>query len=203
MTDRFGDWCCETLFTPPEQRAGMGEPVKIRKLDIDSSLIKMFFFSGKTSYFSFRPTERVLLLVLCLELRQQEAGQHLLARVLVVVRLEVEHRLGLVLRQPEGLQVEVRHREGEVGQPVAAHVEHVQLGARADLVGQVEQLVLAQGEHAQVDEVADGGRELLEAVAVHVEVGQPGQVAQAGGQLADVVLGQDQLLQTDTSEENE
>ena len=145
----------------------------------------------------------MLLLVLGLELRQQEAGQHLLARVLVVVRLEVEHRLGLVLRQPEGLQVQVRHREGEVGQPVAAHVEHVQLGASADLVGQVAQLVLAQGEHAQVDEVADGGRELLEAVAVHVEVGQPGQVAQAGGQLADVVLGQDQLLQTDTSEENE
>ena len=47
-------------------------------------------------------------------LGQQVAGEHLLPGLLVVLRLELEHGLGLVLRQPHGLQVQVGQREGQV-----------------------------------------------------------------------------------------
>ena len=38
--------------------------------------------------------------------------------------------------------------------PVPRHVQHVQVAAVARLSGQVGQLVVAQGQHAQVDEQA-------------------------------------------------
>lgn len=47
-------------------------------------------------------------------LGQQVARQHFLPRALVVLRLELEHGLGLVLRQPHGLQVEVGQGKGQV-----------------------------------------------------------------------------------------
>ena len=141
-----------------------------------------------------------VVLALALVLREEEAGEDLLAGVLVVVGLEVEHGLGLVLGEPQRLQVEVGEGEGEVRQAVARDVEHVQLLAGADLVGQRAQLVLPQREDAQVDEAAHLGRQRLQPVAVDVEVGQARQVPDAGRQRGDVVLGQHQLLQAGASE---
>ena len=81
-----------------------------------------------------------VILVLEFVLRQEEAGEDLLAGVLVVVGLKVEHGLGLVLGEPQRLQVQVGQGEGQVRQPVAGDVEHVQLLARADLVRERAQL---------------------------------------------------------------
>lgn len=50
-------------------------------------------------------------------LRQQHAGEHLLPRVRVHVRLEGEERLGLVLRHPQGLQRQHGQRERQVLEP--------------------------------------------------------------------------------------
>ena len=141
-----------------------------------------------------------VIVALVLVLRQEEAGEDLLAGVLVVVGLKVEHGLGLVLGQPQRLQVEVGQGEGQVRQPVARDVEHVELLARADLVRERAQLVLPEREDAQVDEAADLGGQRVEPVAVDVEVGEARQVPDAGRQRVDVVLGQHQLLQAGASE---
>ena len=50
-------------------------------------------------------------------LGQQHAGQHLLPGVGVLVRLEGEQRLGLVLRQPQGLELQRGQGQRQVGQP--------------------------------------------------------------------------------------
>uniref|UniRef100_A0A2M4DCP0 Putative secreted protein n=1 Tax=Anopheles darlingi TaxID=43151 RepID=A0A2M4DCP0_ANODA len=66
-------------------------------------------------------------------LRQQEARQHLLTGRLVHVRLEGRHRLRLVLRQPDRLQLQVNQRVRQVLQQVAGHIEHVQLATVTEL----------------------------------------------------------------------
>ena len=119
--------------------------------------------------------------ILILHLRQKKAREHLLARVLVIVRLEVQHGLRLVFRQPERLQVQVGQCEGQMGQSVAAHVQHMQLFTRADLVRDAAQLILAQGKYTEVDQLADLRRQLLQTVAVHVEVGHSRQVTNRAG----------------------
>lgn len=144
-------------------------------------------------------------------LGQQVTREHLLAGLSVVLRLEPEHRLGLVLGQPEGLEVEVRERErqtpqpggrwarsarrrpvGTVGRrglgragrhsPVPGHVQHVQLRRVGELGRQGSQAVVPQGENAERRAASDLRRQRLEAVAVRVEVGQLGQLPQRARQ---------------------
>ena len=59
----------------------------------------------------------VLWRLVLVQLGQQEAGEHLLAAALVPVRLELQHRLALVLREPHRLQAEVLQRGRQVLQP--------------------------------------------------------------------------------------
>ena len=49
-----------------------------------------------------------------MERKVSTKDEHLVAGVLVIVRLEGQHWLGLVLAQPESLQVEKEVREGNV-----------------------------------------------------------------------------------------
>ena len=75
------------------------------------------------------------------------------------------------------LEIDGGEAEGEVLEPVATHVQHVQLSAVANLGRQLDQPILAQGEHAQVHQVAHLGGQKLQPVPVQVQVGQLGQVA--------------------------
>lgn len=50
-------------------------------------------------------------------LGQQHAGEHLLARLLVHIRLKSEERLRLVHRQPQGLEAQRGQGDRQVGQP--------------------------------------------------------------------------------------
>ena len=61
-------------------------------------------------------------------LGQQDAGQHLLPGVRVLVRLEGEQGLGLVLRQPQGLELQRGQGQRQVGQPGGG-------GTQRDVVG--------------------------------------------------------------------
>lgn len=49
-----------------------------------------------------------------MERKVSTTDEHLVAGVLVIVRLEGQHRLGLVLAQPESLRGEREVREGNV-----------------------------------------------------------------------------------------
>lgn len=50
-------------------------------------------------------------------LRQQHAGEHLLARFLIHIRLEGQERLRLVDRQPQGLEAQRGQGDRQVWQP--------------------------------------------------------------------------------------
>ena len=79
--------------------------------------------------------------------------------------------------------------------PIARDVEDVQLGAVAQLVGQVAQLVVAQREDVEGGQVAHFNGQFVQSVAVHVQVRQLRQVANRRRQLVQKVLRKDQLLQ--------
>ena len=64
---------------------------------------------------------------------------------LVLLLLERYEWLGLVLGQPQGLQLpQLADRVGQQAQVVGAEVEHAQFADARDLLGQIEQTVGAQ-----------------------------------------------------------
>lgn len=148
-------------------------------------------------------TWRTLLLVLVLELREKEASEDLLPGLLIHVRLEGQHGLGLVLREPDGLQVQAREGDGEELESIPGDVQDVELGAVPQFVGKVVELVLPEGEDVQSGQLAYLHGQLVEPVTVHVQVGQLGQVPNGRGQLREEVLRQDQLLEGYASAEEE
>jgi hypothetical protein len=92
--------------------------------------------------------------VVILELGQEKAGEHFLAGLLVDVRLEGKHRLGLILAQPYRLKIQVYQGIGQVLQSVPGDVEDVEIRALANLRGQILQLVVSQRQDPELFQVA-------------------------------------------------
>lgn len=139
-------------------------------------------------------------------LGQQVARQHFLPRALVVLSLELKHRLRLILRQPHGLKVEVCQGKGQVLQPgwwkkrervraagrrwvggcvagvdalpVSCNIQHVQLGGVGQLSGQFAEAVVPQREDVEAGAAPQLFGHVAQAVAVYIQVGQLLQLAQ-------------------------
>lgn len=78
-------------------------------------------------------------------LRQEVAGEHFDPRPRVHLLLQLEQRLGLILREPERLQVEQHvDSEWQVVETVVAHVEHPQPTQLPYLQRQLLELVLPE-----------------------------------------------------------
>ena len=83
--------------------------------------------------------------------------------------------------------------------PIAGNVEDVEFLTVTQLVGQVVQLVIAQRQDVEANQIANVRRQVLQSIAVHVHIRQFRQLTHRARDFRQKVLRQDQLLKTHAS----
>lgn len=126
--------------------------------------------------------------------RGRAASSHLFTGGLVGVGLEGQQWLCLILRKPNGLQLQIYEGVWKILQSVAGDVEDVQGHTVAQLGGEFRQLVISQAENAQVCQVPDVRWQSDERIAVDVQVVQSLHPTERVGQLDEEVFCQNELL---------
>lgn len=122
------------------------------------------------------------------------ALSHLFTGSLIGVWLEGQQWLCLVLRKPNGLQLQIYEGVWKILQSVPGDVEDVQGDTVAQLGWELCQFVISQAENAQVYQVSHVRWQRDERIAVDVQVVQSGHPSEGVGQLDEEVFCENKLL---------